>query len=259
MNRRLNIRTVIIDDEPLARERIRSLLFNEQDINIVGEFSNGVDAYEYIHRKPVDLLFLDIQMPEMDGFSLMEMLGGRHIPHVIFVTAYDTFAVKAFDKNAIDYLLKPIDPDRFRRALERMRERFNPPNTKAYSERLRWMMQDLQTEKKYLQRIILKSAGAIRFLPVDDIDWIGSADNYVSLHCGKKTHMLRETLSALEQKLDPAQFLRIHRRMIVRISKVTGYKPDGNNAKMIRLANGTHLPVSRSYHKNILGRIRDKF
>jgi two-component system LytT family response regulator len=256
MNRRLNIRTVIIDDEPLARERIRSLLSNEPDINIVGEYSDGVAAYAYLRRKRVDLLFLDIQMPEMDGFTLMEMLGGRHTPHVIFITAYDTFAVKAFDKNAIDYLLKPFDRDRFHRALERMRERFNPPNTKAYSERLHWMMQDFQIEKKYMQRIIIKSHQTIKFLPVEDIDWIESADNYVSIHAGKKTYMLRATLHSIEQKLDPARFLRIHRRTIVRASRVAEYKPDGKNSKSIILTDGTHLSVSRSYNKNLLGRLR---
>jgi two-component system LytT family response regulator len=243
------IRTVIVDDEPLARRGIRSQLNEEKDFEIVSECRNGLEAVETIAEESPDLVFLDVQMPELDGFGVLEAVGVKKMPAVIFVTAYDKYALQAFDVHALDYLLKPIDPDRFTQALERARAQLNRTSIQDLSQRLQGLLNDLKGSRraKYADRLVIKSAGRISFLDIADIDWIEAADNYVRLHVGRDQHLLRETLSGLDQRLDPDRFVRIHRSRIVNIQRVKELHPLFRGVYEIRLQDGTRLESGRGY------------
>jgi two-component system LytT family response regulator len=243
------IRTVIVDDEPLARRGIRSQLSEEKDFEIVSECRNGLEAVETIAEESPDLVFLDVQMPELDGFGVLEAVGAKKMPAVIFVTAYDKYALQAFDVHALDYLLKPIDPDRFTQALERARAQLDRTSIQDLSQRLQGLLNDLKGSRrtKYADRLVIKSAGRISFLRVADIDWIEAADNYVRLHVGPDQHLLRETLSSLDRRLDPDRFVRIHRSRIVNIQRVKELHPLFRGVYEIRLQDGTRLESGRGY------------
>ena len=243
------IRTVIVDDEPLARRGIRSQLNEEKDFEIISECRNGLEAVETIAEKSPDLVFLDVQMPELDGFGVLEAVGARKMPAVIFVTAYDKYALQAFDVHALDYLLKPIDPDRFNKALERARAQLDRTSIQDLSQRLQGLLKDLRGSRatKFTERLVIKSAGRISFLPIADIDWIEAADNYVRLHVGRDQHLLRETLSSLEQRLDPDRFIRIQRSRIVNLQRVKELQPLFRGVYEIRLQDGTRLESGRGY------------
>jgi two-component system LytT family response regulator len=229
------IRAMIVDDEPLARTNLRVLLRRHSDIEIAGESGSGPEALEEIRRVKPDLVFLDVQMPECDGFDVLEMLGGDVPPAVIFVTAYDKYALRAFEAGALDYLLKPFDDARFDRALSRARNQIE--NHRSASPKPKCLA--------------VKSSGQIVFLKLAEIDWIEAADYYACLHVGNKTHLLRRSMSELEQDLDPAVFCRIHRSAIVNLARVRAIELNRHGEYDVLLDNGTALPISRRYRKQL--------
>jgi two-component system LytT family response regulator len=253
----VKIRTLIVDDEPLARERIRGLLQKEPDIEITGECADGFTAVTAITGGKPDLVFLDVQMPELDGFGVLERLGSEAMPAVVFVTAYDKFALRAFEVHALDYLLKPFDGERFRTALERARERIQRRQAGELSDRLGELLADLKTGGKPADRLAVKSGGKVLVLKLDEIDWIEAADNYVNLHIGGESHLHRETMSALERRLSAGKFVRIGRSTIVNIERIKELQPLFHGEYAVILRNGTRLTLSRS-HREKLDRLLGK-
>ena len=211
----MSIRAVIVDDEPWARRRIAALLKSEPDVEVAGECRGGVEAIEKIPELSPDLVFLDVQMPECDGFDVLEAIGPERMPPVIFATAYDKYAVRAFDAQALDYLLKPFDEERFQQAMGRARRELKLG--KGASEALRAVLEAVRGKSQFLKRLAVKSGGRVVFLRAADIDWIEAAGNYVTLHVGRDRHMLRATMNSLEPKLDSEEFVRIHRSTIVNL------------------------------------------
>jgi two-component system LytT family response regulator len=251
------IRALIVDDEPLAREGIRMRLKQEPDVEVIGACKNGREAVTAILRDVPDLVFLDIQMPRLDGFGVVEAVGVKRMPHVIFVTAYDEHALRAFEVGALDYLLKPIDGGRFSEAMERARGRIRGENFEAFSGRLHKMMEALGVERKRLERLSIKSAGRITFLGVDEIDWIEAADNYVQVHAGRESHLLHATMNNLESRLDPKKFLRIHRSAIVNVGRIKELHPMFHGEYRVILKDGTRLTSGRSYRENLQKLLND--
>lgn len=241
----MKIKTLIVDDEPLARERIRTLLAKETDIEVVGECANGDEALAAIRRQPVNLLFLDVQMPEMDGFELLSRLGRDELPMVIFVTAYDQHAVKAFEVHALDYLLKPFKQVRLKEAVQRVREQIARRQTDDVSKRLMQLLGDRKTPPVYLHRLTVRENERVVLVKVDQIEWIESAGNYVVLHVGKQNHVLRETLASLEAQLDPKLFLRISRSVLVNFDQVRELQPLFKGEYVVVLNDGKQLPMTR--------------
>ena len=241
------IRTLIVDDEPLARERLRTLLQQESDIEVVGECADGRQALSAIGSDTPDLVFLDIQMPLLDGFGVMQSLEDRPLPAVIFVTAYDQYALRAFDVHAIDYLLKPFTAKRFQKALERARaELVRGENGKAgFEQRLINLLEDLNGEKRHPKRLVVKSSGRVYFLKIDEIDWIEAEGNYVRLHVGSNSHLLRETMKGMEAALDPDRFIRIHRSTIVNTERIRELQPLFHGEYAVILIDSTRLVASR--------------
>ncbi len=248
----MNIRTLIVDDEPLARERVKRFLGEESDIEIVGEAADGREAVEKIRTLRPDLVFLDIQIPELDGFGVLEEVGASRLPAVIFITAYDQYALKAFDFHALDYLLKPYDRERFRRALERARAQIAAGKSSDLDERLRALLENFKSGQKHLERLMIKSQGRVFFLRADEIDWIEAEGNYVRLHAGRDTHMLRETMNHLASRLDPEKFLRIHRSTLVNIERIKELQPMFSGDYTVVLRDGTQLTLSRTYRDHFL-------
>jgi two-component system, LytTR family, response regulator len=255
-SRAIRIRTLIVDDEPLGRERVRSLLQDDSAIEIVGECANGKEALASIKKLQPHLLFLDVQMPEMDGFAVLESIPAELLPAVIFVTAYDKYAVRAFQVHALDYLLKSFDRERFHAALARAKKDIEQGSQGTLQDhlagRLAGLLEDLQARKRYLTRLVIRSAGRIQFLRVEEIGWIEAADNYVRVHAGKESHLLRETLQSLEARLDPQTFLRIHRSTIVNLDAIKELQPLFHGDYQVRLRDATELTLSRSYREKLL-------
>jgi two-component system, LytTR family, response regulator len=244
----VKIRALVVDDEPLARERLTSLLASENDIEVVGQCANGAEALGAIQEKTPDLVFLDVQMPELDGFGVLAALEGERRPAVIFVTAHDRFALKAFEVHAIDYLLKPFDRERFQKALDRAREQVKRQQGGQIDERLSALLTGLAQERQ-LDRIPVKSSGRVVLVKVSEIDWIEAADNYVNLHTGKEAHLHRETMTALEAKLPASKFLRISRSTMVNVDRIKELQPMFHGDYTIILQNGTKLTLSRGYRE----------
>jgi two-component system, LytTR family, response regulator len=245
------IRTLIVDDEPLAREGIRMRLNHAPDIEVIGECSNGRAAVSAILRDLPDLVFLDVQMPRLDGFGVIAAIGARQMPEVIFVTAYDEHALRAFEVHALDYLLKPVDGARFLEALDRARNRIRGSQWEAIGDQLRALVEGLKVEKKYLDRLSIKAGGRISFIAVDEIDWIEAADNYIIVHAGRDTHLLHTTMKGLEDRLDPGRFIRIHRSTIVNLQRVKELHPMFHGEYRIILKDGTELATGRSYREKL--------
>ena len=248
----MKIRTLIVDDESLARERIRRFLRDESGVEIIGECGDGAEAVAAIEQSKPDLVFLDIQMPEKDGFEVVKSLDARIVPTVIFVTAYDQYALQAFDVHALDYLLKPFNRERLRRAVERARRQIENKNRGALDERLLSLIADLRAEKKYLERLVVKSVGRVFFLKTDEIDWIEAAGNYLKLHVGRESHLIRETMNGIESKLDPDRFLRIHRSTVVNIDRIKELHPMFSGDYSVIMRNGVELTLSRNYRERFL-------
>jgi two-component system LytT family response regulator len=245
------VRVLIADDEPLARERVRGLLARESDITIVAEASNGLEAVEAIRRTTPDVVFLDVQMPELDGFGVVERIGVDDIPVVIFATAYDEFALRAFEVAALDYLLKPFDPDRFHQAVERARAQLCRKD--ALKTELMGLLESLPAQRRFLERIVVKSGGRISFLPTEDLDCVEAYGNYVRLCAGADEHLLRMTLSALEERLDPERFVRIHRSTIVNITHVRELQSSFHGEYAVILRSGRRVTLSRGYRDKLDG------
>jgi two-component system LytT family response regulator len=235
------IRTLIVDDEPLARSNLSVLLRRDPQIEIVSECGSGAEALAEIRGARPDLVFLDVQMPECDGFDVLELLGKDLPPVIVFVTAYEQYALRAFEAGALDYLLKPFDNARFERALDRAKQRLVSSNNKDAPAQL--------------ERLAIKSVGQVSFVKVSEIDWIEAADYYACLHVGSKTHLLRRSMAELEQELDPAVFSRIHRSTIVNLDRVRGLKLGEDGEYDVLLEDGARLRLSQRYRKQLQSRL----
>ncbi len=247
----MKIRTLIVDDESLARDRLRQLLEKEAEIELAGECSDGRAAVEAIRQKAPDLVFLDVQMPELDGFGVLQEIGAQNAPVIVFVTAFDQFALRAFEVHAVDYLLKPFDRERFRKALERAVQQVKQRDVGALVQRQEALIAELKSPPKLDDRIAVKSGGHAVWVKLEEIDWIGSADNYAELHVGTKSHLLRETLGALEARLAPQKFLRISRSVIINISRIKKLDRKFYGGYELTLQDGTTLTMSRRYRDKL--------
>lgn len=241
----MTIRAVIVDDEPLARERIRSLIGQEPDVEVVGEAGDGTSAVDLVRRAKPDLMFLDVQMPGLDGFGVLQALEGAVPPAVVFVTAYDQYALQAFDVHALDYLLKPFNGRRFKKAMQRARTDLARDSGPEVNERLLSLLEGLRSDRRPPERIVLKSAGRVSFLKVDEVDWVEAEGNYVRLHVGPNSHLLRETMKNIEGRLDPDRFIRIHRSTIVNTDRIKELHPLFHGEYAVILRDGTRLTASR--------------
>ena len=249
------IRALIADDEPLARERLRTLLGTEDWVEVVGEAGDGPAAIAAIQKLHPDLVFLDVQMPGATGFEVIEAIGPERMPFVVFVTAYDQYALKAFDVHAIDYLLKPFDRERFQSGLAKARAQIERRSNGEIERRLLELVQDLKPATSRMERFVIKSGGRVFFVRAEDIDWIEAAGNYVKLHVGAEAHLFRETMNALEARLNPDTFYRIHRSHIVNIERVRELQPWFNGEYVVFLKDGTRLTLSRGYREKLQERI----
>ena len=244
----MTLRTLIVDDEPLARERVRMMLGMHDDVAVIGEVGDGQQAIDAIRQQRPDLVFLDVQMPSVDGFGVLRALEGEVMPHVVFVTAYDQYALRAFEVHALDYVLKPFNAERFSQALQRARSAIakrDEGEVGVDRDRLRSLVMSLTAEQREKQRIVVKSSGRVFFVKVDDIDWIEAEGNYVRLHMGAQSHLLRETMKGMESVLDTSQFIRIHRSTIVNADRIRELQPLFHGEYAVILRDGTRLVASR--------------
>lgn len=255
----MKIRALIVDDEPLARERIRTLLKAEPDIEIAGECGDGRKAIAAIERQRPDLLFLDVQMPEPDAFGVLQAVSPERLPVVIFVTAYDRYALKAFEASALDYLLKPFDRERFTKALARARKEIERTRAGQMNKRLLALLELVPGAPKYAERLVVKSGGRISFLRADEIDWVEAQGNYLCLHGGRESHLLRETMNELEARLDPRKFVRIHRSTIVNLERIKELQPAFHGDYSVLLRSGARLTLSRTYRDRLQQRLGRTF
>jgi two-component system LytT family response regulator len=257
------IRTLIVDDEPLARSGVRLLLRRHEDVEVVGECGDGYEAVEAIQDLQPELLFLDVQMPGLDGFGVLEAVGSERVPAVVFVTAYDQYALRAFRVHAVDYLLKPVEKKPFQEALDRARSRIAGGRDDEVRRRLVALLQEYRpapeeplggpaTPGRFLQRLMVKEHGRVFFLKTEAIDWFEAADNYIRIHTGGKTHLIRGTMTELEQRLDPERFVRIHRRTIVNLERIRVIHPYFKGEYMVVLTTGAELKLSRGYRDRVL-------
>jgi two-component system LytT family response regulator len=249
------LKVLVADDEPLARERLTGLLSQEPDIEVVGQARDGEEAITAIHDDAPDLVFLDVQMPQMNGFEVIEAVGTDKMPLVIFVTAYDQHALKAFQVRALDYLLKPFDRERFKDALMRARKQLEREENGDLGRRLLALVKDLRRDQPKSDRLVVKSGGRLFFLRTDEIDWVEAAGNYVRLHVGPGSHLLRETMNAIEGRLDPEKFFRIHRSRIVNMERIQELQPWLNGEYAVLLRTGTRLTLSRGYREKLQDRL----
>lgn len=245
------IRALIVDDEPLAREGVRLHLDEHEDIEIIGECGSGEEAVNRIESDHPDLVFLDVQMPGLDGFGVIEAIAADQLPAIVFVTAYDQFALRAFETHALAYLLKPFETERFDKALDRVRTQLRARSGEAMDERLRDLVATLSGKERFLERMVARTSGRIMILRVEDVDWIEAAANYVRVHIGSKQYLVRETMTHLEARLDPEKFLRIHRSMIVCKDRIKELEPLFQGDYSIILVDGTRLTSSRGYRDRI--------
>ncbi|TAK66456.1 MAG: response regulator transcription factor [Bacteroidetes bacterium] len=250
------IRTMIIDDEPIARRGVRRLLSGEPDIEIVGECSDGLEALESIPEKFPDVIFLDIQMPELGGFEVLEALEKR--PVVIFVTAYDEFAMKAFSVHALDYLLKPLKPELLHLAVEKARAIIQYRQKQAFDKKLDGLLSFVASSKNYRERFVVKSTKRIVLVHANDVDWLEAYGDYVRLYVGEKKFLLRNKFKEIEQSLDPKKFARIHRSTIVQINRIVGLEPMTNGDYIVILSSGIKRSLSRSYSRGVLAQLEGK-
>ena len=260
MSDALPMRVLIVDDERIAREGVRSLAETEPDVKVVGECGDGAAAVTALKRGGVDVLLLDIQMPGMDGFAVLRAIPEEQLPVVIFLTAFDQHALKAFDAQALDYVVKPFSDARFRKAIDRARMQVRQRRLGRASEGLAALVASLRTpasvgvEPKFLARIPVRSIGKVAYVKVDDIAWVGAADYYAELHTmDGRTHLVRETMQNLEERLDPARFIRVHRSAIVSLEQVSEIRTDSAERQFVVLRDGTKLPLGRSRREALEG------
>jgi len=246
----MKVRTLIVDDETLARERLRQLLQDEPEIELLGECADGTEAVEVIQRQSPDLIFLDIQMPELDGFGVLQAMTSTPAPVVVFVTAHDKFALRAFEVHAADYLLKPFDRERFKKALARAMDRVKHREGAAQQAQAA-VLAELKPPSRPLERLAVKTSGKVIFVKLEDVDYIESAHNYVEVHVDKQSHLLRETLNSIEARLPAEKFVRISRSVIVHIERVKELQPLFYGEYAVTLHNGTRLTLSRRYRDRL--------
>ena len=245
------IRAILVDDEPPARRNLRALLKAVPDVEVVKECGNGREAVDLIRALEPELVFLDVQMPEMDGFEVLEHLTGQPLPIIIFVTAYDQYALKAFEVSALDYLLKPFSDARFHKALAQARRQIEQQDAGELGRKMLTLMGTREVRpdaprSRYLTRLMVKAAGRVIFIRAEEIDWVEAYDNYVRVHVGGKGHLLRQTMNELESALNPEQFARIHRSTIVNLDRIKELHPHFNGEHLVVLHDGTELKLSRS-------------
>lgn len=245
------MRTLIVDDQLLARESLRRMLKDEPDIEIVGTAASGREAVDAIHSLAPDLVFLDVRMPDLDGFGVLAQIAPARRPAVIFVTANDDFALRAFDVHAVDYLVKPCPVERFQTALHRARRHLLRNRARETQRRLTALLEDLKAQPKLAERLPVKSEGRIIFLRLPEIDWVEAADNYVKLHTGNQAHLLRDTMTSLERKLPAERFLRISRSAMVNIEQIKELHPMFHGEYAVILRNGTRLTLTRGYRAQL--------
>lgn len=241
------LRVVVVDDEELGRERLQALLEEQTGVQIVGVCSDGASAVECIESARPDLVFLDVQMPGMSGFDVIENLDPSHLPAVVFVTAHDGHAIRAFEIHALDFLLKPFDQTRFEKALERARAQLAAKKSSAIDPRLVSLLEELHEERKYPERLIVKSSGRVFFVRAEEIDWVEASGNYVKVHAKGEAHLLRESMKNMESKLDPKTFVRIHRSAIVNIDRIKELEPWFHGEYIVIMRDGTRLTASRVF------------
>ena len=251
MTESAKIRVLIVDDEPLARRRIKRMLGGDPEVEVIEDCASGHQALAMMRDSEPDLVFLDIQMPEMDGFSVLEAIAPERLPFIIFVTAYDQYALRAFEFYALDYLLKPFDRERFEKAMQRARDRISKEKGDELNQRTIALLEEIKARSEYLGRLVIKSGGRVFFIKTDEIDWIEAEGKYVRLHVGRESHLLREAIGGLEAQLDPARFLRIHRSTIVNIDRIQELQPWFHNEYRVILRDGTELMLSRSCRKKL--------
>jgi two-component system, LytTR family, response regulator len=256
----MTLRAIVVDDEPLARDLLGALLAEHEDIHVVAQCQDGHEAISYLEAKPVDLMFLDVQMPEIGGFEIVERLGVQQLPPTVFVTAYHEYAVRAFDIHAVDYLTKPINAERLARALERVRKKIAAETALLTQEQLTAVLNGLRLDegsKSYPSRFLVKDGEKEILLASDKIDWIEAADYYCCLHAGSRSYMLRETISDLSARMDPRRFIRIHRSAMVNLDRIEEIYREGKAQSSVRLADGQILRMSKAGRERLLelGRI----
>ena len=249
-----SLRLLIVDDEPLIREGIRNGLSAIEGIEVMGECESGARATEMILSARPDLVLLDVQMPDCTGLDVVRRVGPERMPAVVFVTAYDEYAVAAFELNAVDYLLKPFDDDRLRTAIIRARERISGRREASLAQQLQALLET--KERKWPERLAFRNGDGFSLVPVDSVDWIESANNYVVLHCGPKQHIMGDTLTNLESSLNPSRFLRIHRCRIVNLSRIAAVRPFLSGTYQLELHNGTRLSSGKQYGESVRGLIK---
>jgi two-component system LytT family response regulator len=250
------IRTVIADDQPMARERLASLLAEQHDVELVAACASGAEAVTAIESHRPDLVFLDLQMPELDGFGVISAVGPERMPSVVFVTAYDEFALRAFEVHALDYLLKPFGRQRFEQALDRARQHLARARAGDLAAQLLALVQDARVHRPSPERIVVRSGARVLFVDISHIDWIEAEGNYVRLHVGAESHLIRETMAAMEQRLGAEVFARIHRSRIVHVGRVKELRVTASGDYEAVLRDGTALGVSRMYRDKLQERLR---
>jgi two-component system LytT family response regulator len=241
---------LLVDDEPLAREGLRMLLALDPDVAAILEARNGHEAVSAIRERRPDLVFLDVQMPEMDGFQVVREVGAQ-MPAVVFVTAHDKYAIQAFETNAIDYLLKPITEERFAKALARVKGRLGSNTADETSRQILYLLETVAAPKRYMKRLAVHVAGKTVFVEVADIEWIEADQNYVQVHAGRAAHLLHVTMTALEKSLDPEMFLRIHRSAIVNVGRIAALQPAMHGEYVVTLSSGVRLQSGRMYSEKL--------
>jgi two-component system LytT family response regulator len=251
--------TLIVDDEPLAREGLRVLLSKDPEVSAIREARDGREAVAAIREGHPDLVFLDVQMPEMDGFEVVRKIGAKHMPQVVFVTAHDQYAIQAFEINALDYLLKPVIEERFVKALVRAKSRVRSSVTADLNRQIIGLLETIASPRSYTKRLAVRSGGTTVFVDVEDVDWIEGAENYVELHAGRATHLLHVTMNTLEKSLDPEIFLRIHRSIIVNLGRIKNLQSGAHGEYVITLRDGARLQSGRTYSSRLRALISNPF
>lgn len=247
----MTVRVIVVDDEPPARARLRRLLADHADIEIAGECGDGASAVQAIETASPDLVLLDIQMPELDGFDVLQALDMPQLPAIIFVSAFDQYALRAFQVHALDYVLKPVEADRLGEALAHARVRLAERRSTVEHAGVAALLRDLTKDRPYLSRVPVRIDGRVKVIDLAGVDWLGAADNYVALHAESREYLVRDTIARLEQRLDPQQFVRVHRSTIVRIDRIVELIPDLHGDFQIRLKDGTVLAMSRTFRPRV--------
>jgi two-component system, LytTR family, response regulator len=242
---------LIVDDEPLAREGLRMLLAEDPDVTAIHEAKDGCEAIATLRKERPDLVFLDVQMPEMDGFAVVREIGAERMPVVVFVTAHDRFAIQAFEVNAVDYLLKPVTRERFAQALARAKARLQAQPAEEASRQILSLLETMSAPRRPMKRLAVRTAGKTTFVDIGDVDWIEAAENYVKLHVGRAAHLLHVAMNTLEKSLDPEIFLRIHRSIIVNVGRIRELEPSLHGEYVVTLPHDVRVRSGRTYHEKL--------